>query len=169
MSEPLISFDTMVEPIERFFEREFPNPIGSIYNLTFQQEAPILAYLEKGVNGLHLVRFEELYDDAIFSVFRGIHALSCLTANFRWIALPLDEFREGEDDFCKIMERETQRRGLGIIAVQQKGRGISAKVIVRPKLLSGNFLGQQSELYKQWRNIDRRPGSYEGYQVVDFY
>lgn len=169
MTDVEITVESMVDPIERFFEREYPNPYGLVHEPPSEDSPADLVYLEKGEDGLHAVRFEEKYDTCIFDVSTGIHALGNMPANRHWIALPLDEFRDGEENFNGIMESQCRERGLGIITVQQKGRGLSAKVIVEPTIEEGKFLESYPRLKKKWDSRDVVPGAEEGYQVVDYY
>ena len=169
MTDVEINVETMVDPIERFFEREYPNPYGMVHEPPSENNPADLVYLEKGEEGLHAVRFENTYDGSIFDVATGIHALRKMDANYHWIALPLDEFRDGEDNFNGIMESQCRERGLGIITVQQKGRGVSAKVIVEPTVETGDFLESYPKLKTRWDQRDVIPGADEGLKVIDYY
>lgn len=160
----------MMEPIERMFEREYPNK----YNIFEPLEDPTeggsgladIAYIQGNEKGLHVVRLEESYRDCLTNVNAGIHSLSKIDANFCWLAIPLNEFREGEETFGGLLERTCTQRGFGLIAVQQKGLGISAKVLVAPKKTEGSFLPLYGDLQAKWSEASRGRSTRGEYRVV---
>jgi hypothetical protein len=167
----------MREPIERLFEREYE---AALNVLRFGTEVGFsnghapeglvdLIYVAGGREQLHGVRIRLSYDDCLFDIHDGIHTLGEARANYRWIALPLEAYREGEDEYRDIMHKTCEQRGFGIIAVQVKGRGLSAKIILGAERKPGNFLDVYEGLAQTWK---QRLGSDEiidGYQVVDYY
>lgn len=170
------SVASMTEPIERLFEREFPTDYGIFLSGATLSEAyrgeatPIdLLYLAGGPRSLHAIKLLSTYDACLFDVNEGIHALRGIQANFCWIGLPLDEFREGEAEYNNILEKTCSERGLGILTVQPRGRGLSAKIINSPEKDEGDHLDAYDNLRKRWREIKDRNMAVDGFQVVDYY
>ena len=178
MSDELYEFniEEMSEPIERLFEREFPSEFG-----IFDSDADLvkgnpraaemdLLYLAGSTKHLHAIRLILTYDQCLFNVDQGLHSLSRARGNYLWIALPLDEFREGEAEFNDILETTCQERGVGVITVQPRGRGLSAKVIKKARRQEGDFLEDYKGLKTKWRTLRHESSmGVDGYQVVDYY
>ncbi len=170
------SVKSMTEPIERLFEREYPTEYGIFLSGATLSEAyqgdatPIdLLYLAGGPRSLHAVKLLSTYDSCLFDVNEGIHALRGIQCNFCWIGLPLDEFRDGEAEYNGILEKTCTDRGIGIITVQPRGRGLSAKIINAPERDDGDHLDAYVALRKRWRATKDRNISADGFQVVDYY
>lgn len=167
--------DTMLEPIERLFERDYPSEYG-----VFAPRLPLadpdghlttidLAYIAGGTKRLHIVKILDSYDDCLFNVRGGIHAVSRAPGNFLWIALPLDEYREGEAQYNSILEKTCRDRGVGIITVQPHGRGFSAKVIKNARRREGDHLDEYEGLRGRWNAMKDQDLAMDGFQVVDYY
>ncbi|RAL20021.1 hypothetical protein DL240_19130 [Lujinxingia litoralis] len=169
------SIDEMVEPIERLFEREYPSS-HAIFNdepaLTDEgpRAVPVdVVYVAGSVHKLHAIKLAASYDECVFNVRSGLHAMSRATANYRWLALPLEALREGEAEYNDILIKTATERGLGVITVQPRGRGLSAKIAVKPAVEEGDFLDHYKGLRDLWRSIKDRDLAGDGYQVVDYY
>ncbi len=164
--------DEMIEPVERMFEREYPNKYALFEVVDEDTEGGNgyidIAYVQGSQKGLHVVRMEESYKDCLTNVNAGIHSLGKVEANYLWLAVPLHEFRDGEDDFGDLLEATCKQRGIGIIAVQQKGLGMSAKVLLEPNKKDGNFLDLYGSLKERWREVSRGRTSQGEYRVVNY-
>ena len=164
--------DEMIEPIERMFEREYPNKYTLFKVVDEETDGGSgyvdLAYVQGSQQGLHVVRMEENYKDCLTNVHAGIHSLSKVEANYLWLAVPLHEFRDGEDDLGDLLLATCKQRGIGIIAIQQKGLGMSAKVLHEPKKTEGSFLELYGTLLETWREVSRGRTSQGEYRVVNY-
>lgn len=167
MTDIEIKFEDMVEPLERLFEREFP--VDPFISASPQDTAAHFVFLEASSRLVHAVRIEKSYSDAIFDLHAGIHAAQDLAANQRWIALPLDEYRDGEEEYVNVMTQQCKSRGVGIITVQQKGKGLSAKVIAEPKLNEGDFVAEYPQLAERLTRVDPAAVAASGMRVVNTY
>jgi hypothetical protein len=152
-----IAIDEMIEPVERFFEREFPAERSLFTGLEEDvQHDPYaqadLAYVQGAKDALHAVCVARSYADSLTDVHGGIHASSGLDANFCWLAMPLHEFRDGDDMCNGLLESLCEERGIGLITVQPSGLGFSAKVIVEPKRRKGRFLKSYEGLPSMWKH-----------------
>ncbi len=167
--------DNMIEPIERLFEREFPTDYGIFipHAQLADENGRItdvdLLYVAGSSKMLHAIKILPSYDDCLFDVQEGIHSMSRAQGNYLWIGLPLDEFREGEAQYNEILEETCHDRGVGILTVQPRGRGLSAKIISRPKKEEGDFLAKYDGLRDKWREVKDRNMAMDGYQIVDYY
>lgn len=160
----------MAEPIERMFEREFPNKYSLFEEIDENTEGGSgyvhLAYIQGSRKGLHVVRLEESYKNCLTNVNAGVHSLAKVEANYLWLALPLHEFRDGEDGLNNMLADMCTQRGIGIIGVQQKGLGMSAKVLLAPEKNEGNFLPMYGSLRERWRHANKGLTSEGEYRVV---
>jgi|SRR5690554_216725 len=176
MTEASFSREDMLVPIERLFERETGRE-NSIFSQIKDDEAQKdltkgtldLVFLAQDHNALHSVRVLTEFDTALFDMKRGILSLDAVQANASWIALPLDEFRKGDDSYNGIMVETCAKRKIGIIVVQPKGRGISAKVELQAPLEAGNYLGNYPEIKRKWRADTRGVLVGDDYRVVEYY
>lgn len=164
----------MIEPIERMFEREYGGDVGMFE--TLEEESTEggdgnvdLVYIHGDSGHLHVLRIEESYDDCMFDIEGGIHSLAEVESNFLWIALPLYELRQGEEQWNDRMKTECDQRGIGVITAQKKGRGVSAKVIKEPTRRKGDYLSKYGDLKEKWEDYTSGEGAPEGYRVVDYY
>jgi hypothetical protein len=169
-----LSRQDMIEPIERMYEREYGAEFGMFETLEEENadgdEGNVdLVYVHGDSENLHVIRIENSYDDCLFDINRGIHSMSDVQANSRWIALPLYELRDGEDKWNDRMKSECEQRGIGIITAQKKGRGVSAKVIMEPERQEGEFLQAYGDLQKKWHEYTRTEEMPEGFKAVDYY
>lgn len=162
-----ISFDDTLEPLERMFEREYP--VEPFISTASPDGDAHFVVVEPASRDLHVVRFEKSYSDCIFDLDSGIHAAQDLKGNRRWIALPLDEFRDGEQEYNDVMLNQCKARGVGIITVQQKGKGLSAKVIFEPSRVDGDFIDVFPEIAKALLNVDTVGLDAAGLRVVSIY
>ncbi|RVU42796.1 hypothetical protein EA187_14905 [Lujinxingia sediminis] len=169
------STDAMVEPIERLFEREFPSTFD-LFNddPKLSDEGPRsvpvdVVYVAGSVQKLHAIKLASSYDDCLFDVRSGLHAMSRATANYRWLALPLEALREGEAEYNDILLKTAGERGVGIITVQPRGRGLSAKIVVNANYEEGDFLDHYQGMRDHYRSSKERDVAAEGFQVVDYY
>ena len=175
MTDNAITRESMESPIERLFEREFPSAYGTIHEPrktkagTADPEKVDMLYLEKTKGGLHAVRIENTYDDCMFDLSGGIHTLNEVAANRHWIALPLDEFRDNEEVYNGIMEETCRKRGIGILCVQPKGRGLSAKIIAVAEPVKGDFVEQYPSLKQKWDSLVEDNAVAAGFKVVEYY
>ena len=162
----------MIEPIERMFEREYPNKYSLFTEVDKETDGGAgyvhLAYVQGSRKGLHVVRMEESYSKCLSDVHAGIHSLSNVEANYLWLALPLHEFRDGEDNLNDMLNQTCKDRGIGIIAVQQKGLGMSAKVLLEPNKNPGDFLPMYGDLKERWRRANSGRSSQGEYRVVNY-
>lgn len=171
-----LTVDDMFEPIERLFEREFPSEFG-LFDIvadlaTDHERTPKMdmLYLAGSTKHLHAIKLILTYDQCLFNVHQGLHSLSRARGNYLWIALPLDEFRDGEAKYREILEKTCQERGIGIITVQPRGRGLSAKIIKKARREQGEFLDDYEGLNARWRKLRQESSRVmDGYQVVDYY
>ncbi len=169
------SVDAMIEPIERLFEREFPTDYGIfvphaklLENGRNKTDVDLL-YVAGSSKMLHAIKILSSYDTCLFDVQQGIHSMSQAKGNHLWIGLPLDEFREGEAQYNDILGTTCKDRGVGILTVQPRGRGLSAKIISRPVKEEGDFLDYYEGLRKEWREVKDRNMAMDGYEIVDYY
>lgn len=175
MTDNAITRESMESPIERLFEREFPSAYGTIHEPrktkagTADPEKVDMLYLEKTKGGLHAVRIENTYDDCMFDLSGGIHTLNEVAANRHWIALPLDEFRDGDEEYNGIMRETCEERGIGVITIQPKGRGVSAKTILEAEFKEGDHLGKYGELEQRWKQETKDVLVGDDYKVVKYY
>lgn len=174
MSSYSFSREDMVEPIERMFDREISSGFG-MFEVIADVETEggsgnvDLIYVTPEKEGLHVIRIEESFDDTVYDVTRGIHTLSDVEANYLWIALPLDEFRDGEEKINNILTKTCRDRGYGIITLQPKGRGISAKAILEPAKKPGKHLSKYGDLAERWRAATKNELADEQYKPVEYY
>ncbi|MFW5967847.1 MAG: hypothetical protein ACOCV2_10030 [Persicimonas sp.] len=166
--------DDMIEAIERMFEREVGRDHGMFD--VFREEDTAggkgnvdVVYIAGDRHSLHSIRIEQSFDNCLFDVTGGIHSLSDVEANYVWIALPLDEFRDGDEEYNGIMRRTCEERGIGIITVQPKGRGVSAKIIVEADEKEGDHLSKYGELERRWREETKDVLVGDDYKVVNYY
>ncbi|AWV90603.1 hypothetical protein [Bradymonas sediminis] len=176
MTEESFSREEMIEPIERLFERETgrDNGLFVVHKSADAQKSPTdgtvdLVFLAEDRTSLHSVRLVTEFDTCLFDMERGILSLDDVQANASWIALPLDEFRAGDESYNGIMEDTCAKRNIGIIVVQPKGRGISAKILLDAPLTSGDYLDNYPELKKKWREDTRGVLVGDDYRVVEYY
>ena len=164
----------MMEPIERMFEREVGREHG-MFDVIRDEETEggkgkiDLVYIAGDRQSLHSIRLETSYDNCLFDVNRGIHSLSNVEANFVWIALPLDEFRDGDEEYNGIMRETCEERGIGVITIQPKGRGVSAKTILEAEFKEGDHLGKYGELEQRWKQETKDVLVGDDYKVVKYY
>lgn len=167
--------DSMIEPIERLFEREYPTDYGIFVphaQLAEKGEDATdvdLLYVAGSSKMLHAIKILSTYDTCVFDVDKGIHSMSQAMGNYLWIGLPLDEFREGEAQYNDILANTCDDRGVGILTVQPRGRGLSAKIISRPVKQDGDFLDYYDGLRQEWRQVKDRNMAMDGYETVDYY
>lgn len=167
--------EDMIGAVQRMFERESGSGYGMFEVLDRETDGGKgnvdLIYAYGGENpDIHVVRTEDSYDSCLFDVNSGIHVLQNVEANERWIALPLPEFRDGEDQYNEVMKQECRERGVGIISVQKKGRGYSAKVLLESSKEEGNFLGDYGQdVVEKWQDHVAGEEVVEDYRVVDYY
>ncbi len=170
------SFDRedMMEPIERMFDREIGREHG-MFDVIKDEETEggkgniDLVYIAGDRQSLHSIRLETSFDNCLFDVQRGIHSLSRVEANYVWIALPLDEFRDGDEQYNGIMLETCKERGIGVITVQPKGRGVSAKVILDAQHSEGDHLSKYGELEQSWKEETKDVLVGDDYKVVKYY
>ena len=169
------SVDAMIDPIERLFEREFPTDYGIFVphaKLT-EEDGKVtdvdLLYVAGSSKMLHAIKILSTYDTCLFDVQEGIHSMSRAQGNYLWIGLPLDEFREGEAQYNDILFETCDNRGVGILTVQPRGRGLSAKIISRPVKEEGDFIDSYDGLRDEWRQVKDRNMAMDGYEIVDYY
>ena len=169
------SVDAMIDPIERLFEREFPTDYGIFvpHAQLSDEDGNItdvdLLYVAGSSKMLHAVKILPSYDDCLFDVREGIHSMSRAKGNYLWIGLPLDEFREGEAQYNDILHNTCTERGVGILTVQPRGCGLSAKIIFRPLKEEGDFIDHYDGLRDEWRQVKDRNMAMDGYEIVDYY
>lgn len=176
MTEESFSREDMMEPIERLFERETGrnNGLFSVLKDEVAQKNPTegnvdLVFLAGDRTSLHSVRLVAEFDTCLFDMDGGILSLDDVQANASWIALPLDEFRQGDESYNGIMEETCAKRNIGIIVVQPKGRGISAKILLEAPLTAGDYLENYPELKKKWSDDTRGVLVGDDYRVVEYY
>ena len=155
-----IASKEMTEPVERFFEREFPAQASLFLGLEQDEKRDAngpadLAYIQGGKESLHALCVATSYSESLTDIHKGIHATSSLEANFCWLVLPLDEFRQGDGMCNGLLESLCEERGVGLITVQPSGMGLSAKAILKPKRRAGRYLNSYDGLPKQWRESAR--------------
>lgn len=149
--------EEMVEPVERFFEREYPAKKSLFLDLEEEiQRDPYAiadyAYIAGARESLHAVCMSPSYSESITDVYGGIHASTHLDANYSWLALPLDEFREGDSMCNGMLEELCESRGVGLMTIQPSGLGWSAKTIVEPKRRKGKFIKFYDGLGRTWNH-----------------
>jgi hypothetical protein len=168
-----ITREDMIEPIQRMFEREYGDDYG-LFEIVEEESGGErlvdLVYIHGDSEHLHVVRLEGSYDNCVFDVQDGgLHVLRDVEANYRWIALPLYEFREGEDEHSGAMKDGCENRGIGVISAQKKGRGVSAKILLEPEHQEGEFLDHYPSARDEWEAYTRQETAPEGYKVVEYY
>lgn len=170
------SFDRqeMTDPIERMFEREFPSEYGMFENIEEEETEGgggkvDIVYIAGAKENLHVIRLYESFDSCVFSHDRGILSMRDIQANYIWLALPLDEFRDGEDEHNDIIQVTCEKRGLGVITLQPKGRGISAKILIQAQQQAGNFMDKYGDLGDRWRKQATDALVKEDLKVINYY
>ncbi len=168
--------DSMIEPIERLFEREYPTDYGIFVphaqlDEEYQDDLTGIDLLYVGGSSkmLHSIKILNNYDTCLFDVQEGVHAMNQAQGNLLWLGLPLKEFREGEAEYNDILAETCEDRGVGILTVQPRGRGLSAKIISRPEKEEGDFLDYYDGLREEWREVKDRNMAMDGYEIVDYY
>jgi hypothetical protein len=173
MSDYSFTTDDMLEPIQRLFEREYAKNLGMFEkvddDLDDEFENVDALFIGGSRESLHAIDIHEDYDSCLFDISGGIHTLPDIEVNYRWIALSLDEFREGEEEHNGILKEEANSRGFGIITLQPKGRGISAKVIEEPTRSTGDYLEDYQELDARWNRFVEEAPVVDDYKVVNYY
>ena len=168
-----ISKQDMIEPVERMYEREYGGEHGMFQVVEDETEGGDgnvdLVYVQGDSRHLHVIRIEEDYDDCMFNAQGGLFSMRDVEANYRWIALPLYELREGEEQWNDRMKSECEKRGIGIITAQKKGRGVSAKIALEPTKKEGDFLSEYRDVQEEWRESGGGDEAPEGFRVVDYY
>lgn len=186
MSTESLTCQEMIEPLERFMERragsnptafstEFPTaddppqaaPEGVDEGQSFGHLD--LVHLVGDRQSLHLLRVVERFDTCLFDMERGLLSLSDVPANYAWIALPLDEFRLGEQEYGDIFADTCAERGIGIAVVQPRGKGLSGKSMVEPTARAGSFIRHHADLAAKWRQTTRGYLVGDDYRVVEYY
>ena len=143
-----ISHDQMYEALERLFERHFDHRDSLMARR--DDGPPDLLYVEGTSRALHGVQIESSYDACILDINGGVHVADGMETNYRWIALPLHPFRDGERAFNGILESTCAERGIGLLCVYPRGRGYAAKIMARPDARRGRFLDAFPELESRW-------------------
>lgn len=172
MSSYNISRKEMIDPVKRMYEREYGSEHGMFHVLEKEDDddgSVTLTYIQGDSNHLHVIRIEDNYDDCMFNTDRGLFSLRDVDANYRWIALPLYALREGEEEWNDRMKDECEKRNIGIITAQKKGRGVSAKIIQAPMKEDGNYLSEYDEVQEEWEEKASEDAAPEGFKVVDYY
>ena len=156
--------EALIDPIERMFEREYPGKRCLFSSLPDPTEGGSgfadIAYIHSGPEQLHVVRLEATFDDCILDTKSGIHTMSWIESNYKWLALPLDEFRNGEELFGDMLMDLCKERGVGILCVQAQGTGLSAKVMLDAAHHKGRYI-KEYDLTNPWKDSVRSP-----YRVV---
>ena len=126
-TEMAFTREDMLDPIERMFEREYSNKYNVFEELLTTTEGGSgladLAYVQGSEKGLHVVRIEESYRDCLTNVNAGVHSLSKIESNYRWLAVPLHEFPSVSRD-------QSQVSGFVKHGIQGSLRGVRA--LIRP-------------------------------------
>ncbi len=169
VQDELFDRDQVNEPIERMFEREYPSDLGVFQVVQEDTEGGSgyahFAYVEGIKRRLHVVRMEETYRACITDVRAGVHVLSLIDANCRWLALPLHELRDGDEEMNGMLQTICETRGIGIITLQQKGLGVSAKVVLKPTEEEGRYV----KLYDRLRDeLDAGRSELLGHSVSSY-
>lgn len=173
MSTESLTCKDMLEPLERLMERRAP--AGRTVFSTDQPppsgaEARLdMLHIAGDRQALHLLRIVERFDTCLFDMDHGILSLGDVAANFVWIALPLEEFRDGEQAYRSILQDTCEERGIGIAVVQTRGKGLSAKSMVEPGARAGNFMKHHAGLEEKWRENTRGFLVGDDYRVVEYY
>lgn len=152
--------EALIDPIERMFDREYPGKRCMFSSLPESTEGGSgfadIAYIHSGPDQLHIVRLEATFDDCILDTKSGIHTMSFIESNYKWLALPLDELRAGEDLYGTMLMDLCKERGIGLICVQSQGTGLSAKVVLGATHHEGRFLTDY-DLTNPWKDTVRSP------------
>ncbi|MGQ9629050.1 MAG: hypothetical protein ACUVXI_01890 [bacterium] len=143
----------MLTPIKRFFERRYP--LGREYreamrrvffSLARRYPRADIVYIGGRIDRIHAVKVEVSYDDC-FAFYHGVRQLRDYKANYRWLALPLDEY---ERDGSGRLRGECERRGFGILVVFPHSEGLLAQSVLEPEYKGGNFGRYYPRILREW-------------------
>lgn len=163
------SHDELVDAVKRLFERHFEEDLGLFHDVSPQDADSLqladFVYVDRS-GDLHLIQVHRSFDEAFFDLRTGLHALTGAEANAVWLAMPLDEYRSGNELFNERIEKCCRERGVGIVGVYRCGRGVSARVYVEPVHHNGRYLADHPELETAWQKSGqaivsgKMPGDY---------
>lgn len=147
----------MLEPIKRMFIRIFPPNRGPYldwteairyfpYSETRDHTRADLLYIQGRRDWLHVVESEPNVERALYNSNHGLSELNDYIANYKWLALPLDEIQRDSDNVFK----ECKRKSTGLIAVYSNAGGFAAKVMLNVTINKGDFLYHWPHVCSTW-------------------
>ncbi len=142
--------EDMMEPIERLFERTYENKTTVFEDLRASPKTADIAVVTGAKDALHVVRLEESWRDCVVDPNTGMMGVAHAPGNERWIALPMNSFREHESDYQDHLRESCERRGVGIILIRVQGLGLAATIELEPAHVDGEFLESYERVRQAW-------------------
>ncbi len=102
---------------------------------------PDLVFVQSRRDVVHAVEAKGTADEA----FDGIRQLDRYPANYKWLALPLEEYEESEGGIASACSQ----RGYGLLLISgtERFRAIPRR---QPEYFSGDFLGHYPSAEETW-------------------
>lgn len=149
--------DEMLEPIKRMFIRIFSPIIGPYldkaeatryfpYSETRTCTRADLLYIQGRRDRIHVIESEPTIRRGIADSKHGVFELNDYKANYKWLALPLEEVNKDKDNLLQ----ECTNRHIGLIAVYPKAGGVAAKSIYNATFIKGDFLYHWPHVCSVW-------------------
>jgi len=135
----------LVKAIENYFLRNYDvsrMTMAEATDLRFKR--PDLLFIQARRDCLHVIEVESTISRA-FSDHHGFKQLSKYKGNYKWLALPYDEYLKAPER----VDRECNRRGIGLILVS----GIKHLRVweeIQPTYRRGDFLRYYPEAEQEW-------------------
>ena len=142
--------DKIVQAVLRYFRRNY-SEYGWMYYIepvSYRWRRPDLLFLQTRSNLLHVVEAEPTLSRA-FSKRHGFAQLKKYKGNYKWLALPKEEW---EKDLEYDLDSECERTGIGLLLVSGEVR-FHVREEIKPKYIWGDFLGYYPEAKELWREL----------------
>lgn len=135
----------MVRAIERHFMTKYDvsrmtKPEAT--DLRFKR--PDLLFIQARRDCLHAVEAESTLRKAFLKI-HGFRQLAKYKGNYKWLALPYDEYLKDPER----VKKECERRGFGLILVSGKQR-LRVYEVIQPVYIQGDFLSHYPETENEW-------------------
>lgn len=135
----------MIKAIERYFLRNYDvsrmtKPEAT--DLRFKR--PDLMFIQARRDCLHVFEAESTLTRA-FSKFHGFRQLAKYKGNYKWLALPFDEYKKDSE---RVSEK-CERSGFGLVFVSGAKR-LRVREEIQPVYMQGDFLSYYPEAEEEW-------------------
>lgn len=153
--------DEIKRVISDYFHRHYRGITRMTYPeaTRFDLKRVDLMFVQGRRDRLHIVEAEPTLERC-FNPFHGFVQLSRLKGNYKWLAIPLDEFYRNP---IRI-EDECKRRGIGLIVVYGKRRTRRVREEIQPRYRRGNFLFHFPEACNEWHQYAlSHPKTHQGF------